>query len=396
MFDHLQVRPTDALLGLMAAYRADPRPTKIDVGVGVYRDESGQTPVMKAIKQAEEQLFKTQHSKTYLGMLGEPLFNSAMLELVLGEGLLKSLGGRVKGVQTTGGCAALRALADLIATTKPNATVWLSQPTWVNHAPLIGAARLKLDSYPYFDANTQSVDFEAMVAKLKTLGSDDVVLLHGACHNPTGADLSLNQWQQIADLAKLRGFLPFVDLAYQGLGLGMDQDAQGVRLLAEQLPEVLVAVSCSKSFGIYRDRVGCAMVIGSNDTATQNMMDHLLTLIRGNYSMPPDHGAACVQMILNTPALRTVWSDELTLMRNRITQLRAGLSKGLREASGTQRYNYIERQLGMFSLLGLNSTQVVRLRDEFGIYMPADSRTNIAGLNTSQIAPFVKAVLSVS
>ncbi len=394
MFEVLQARPTDALLGLMAAFREDSRPQKIDVGVGVYRDEAGATPVMRAVKEAERRILQSQQSKTYLGMLGDQGFNASMVSLVAGP-MLSSLNGRLKGVQTTGGCAALRALADLVAFTKPQATVWLSDPTWINHTPLIGAARLKLATYPYFDMATQTVKFEALLAHLETLGKNDVVLLHGACHNPTGADLSTAQWHAIADVAVQRGFLPFVDLAYQGLGQGMDADADAVRILAAKVPEMLVAVSCSKSFGIYRDRVGAAMVLGASAQASQIMLDHVLTLIRGNYSMPPDHGAAAVQTILSTPELKTMWSDELTEMRERIANLRKGLSDEFRARRGDHHFDYIANQRGMFSLMGLSKGQVAQMREQHAIYMPDDSRTNIAGLNSSQIKPFVTAVMSV-
>ena len=394
MFETLEPRPTDALLGLMAAFKSDLRSTKIDVGVGVYRDEYGLTPVMKAVKEAETQLLQTQQSKTYVGLMGDAQFNLSMIDLVVGQ-QARALGGRIRAVQTTGGCAALRALADLIASSKPNAKVWLSNPTWINHLPLIGAARLSLAQYPYYDPATQSVDFAAMIDCLKQLGPADVVLLHGGCHNPTGADLSTEQWSLIADLAVDRGFLPFVDFAYQGLGKGIDADAEGVRILAAKVPEMLLAVSCSKSFGIYRERVGCAMVIGANSSATQNMLDQVLTLIRGNYSMPPDHGAAAVQMVLNNPNLKVIWQDELNGMRARIQGLREGLAIEFRKQTNTNIYDYIAKQFGMFSLLGLAVAQVLALREQFGIYMPNDSRTNIAGLNANQIDTFVSAILQV-
>ena len=395
MFETLESRPTDALLGLMAAFKSDSRPNKIDVGVGVYRDEYGLTPVMKAVKEAETQLLHSQQSKTYVGLMGDAQFNAAMIELVAGP-QAKALGGRIRAVQTTGGCAALRALADLIGSTKPNAKVWLSNPTWINHLPLIGAARLSLAQYPYYDAATHSVDFAAMMDCLSKLGPSDVVLLHGGCHNPTGADLTIEQWGQIADVAVAKGFLPFVDFAYQGLGQGIAADALGVQTLAAKVPEMLLAVSCSKSFGIYRERVGSAMVIGANAPATQNMLDQVLTLIRGNYSMPPDHGAAAVQMVLNNPDLKVIWQDELNRMRDRIQGLRESLADSFRRQTATSAYDYIAKQFGMFSLLGLSVAQVVTLREQFGIYMPNDSRTNIAGLNSNQIDSFVLAIAQVT
>ncbi len=395
MFSTLQARPTDALLGLITAFKNDTRSQKIDVGVGVYRDELGQTPVMRAVKSAEAQLLAAQQSKTYLGLVGEPLFNAAMSQLVMGP-LEQNLGERLRSVQTAGGCAALRALSDLIAISKPEATVWVSDPTWINHIPLVSSARLKIERYPYFDSVTQQVNFSAMRDCLKRLGPNDVVLMHGACHNPTGADLTEAQWDELSTIAVERGFLPFVDLAYQGLGRGLTQDAYAVRALAAKVPEMLVAVSCSKSFAVYRERAGLAMVLGANAIESKNMLDHMLTAIRGNYSMPPDHGAACVQMILHDPSLRADWSAELESMRARIAQLRQGLADGLNQRLGTQAYSYIANQFGMFSLLGLSKPQVTRLREEFGIYMPDDSRTNIAGLKSSQIQTFVSAIAAVS
>jgi aspartate/tyrosine/aromatic aminotransferase len=392
MFSTLQERPTDALLGLITAYKADPRPQKIDVGVGVYKDEQGNTPVMAAVKSAETSLLAQQSSKTYLGLVGDVDFNQHMTSLVMGQ---HSLGDRVRAVQTTGGCAALRALADLIAISKPEATVWVSDPTWINHIPLISSARLAIKTYPYFDVANQAVNFAEMMACLQQLGPNDVVLLHGACHNPTGVDLSEGQWREIGQVALARGFTPFVDLAYQGLGRGVDQDAFGVRHLASVLPELLVAVSCSKSFAIYRERTGLALVLGSSAQVAKNMLDHLLTVIRGNYSMPPDHGAACVSMILRDAQLRQTWSAELTQMRERIAHLRASLAAQLRQMTGSSRFDYIAQQYGMFSLLGLTPEQVGRLRAEYGVYMPGDSRANIAGLNSNLIEPFARAIVSV-
>lgn len=394
MFANLQSRPTDSLLGLIAAFKADVRPEKIDVGVGVYRDESGQTPVMRAVKSAEDRLLREQQSKTYLGMAGEPLFNAAMTDLVMGP-LVTQLGERLRAVQTAGGCAALRGLADLIAISMPNAKLWVSDPTWINHIPLMSAARLEIARYPYFDQKTQSLNFTAMLDCLRLRGPGDVVLLHAACHNPTGTDLSDAQWVELTDLALERGFLPFIDLAYQGLGRGLNEDAFGVRHMASRLPELLVAVSCSKSFGIYRERAGLAMVLGESSASAKNMLDHLMTAFRGSYSMPPDHGAATVQMILNDPLLRDDWDNELTVMRNRISGLRSELVRQLRDTTQSDRFDYIEKQFGMFSLLDLTVEQVERLRQDFAVYMPSDSRTNIAGLTTNLISPFARAIATV-
>lgn len=395
MLENLQPTAGDALIALMGQFRADSRSDKIDVGVGIYRDEHGRTPVMQAVKQAEQRLFDEQQTKAYVGLAGDLTFNAAMADLVFGTAAARQQD-RVRAVQTTGGCGALRALLDLVAVSRPDATVWLSDPTWLNHYPLVNAARLKVAVYPYFDAATQTVNIDAMLACLSKLGPADVVLLHGACHNPSGTDLSEAQWLQIAQLAAQRGFLPFVDLAYQGLGRGLDADAFGVRALAAQVPELLVAVSCSKNFGLYRERVGCAMIVHQQAATAQLAMEHLLVVLRGNYSMPPDHGAAAVATILGDPVLRQAWEQELNTMRARITDLRQAVTAGFQQHLGHDKFAHIGRQLGMFSLLGLSAAQVQVLREQHAVYMPADSRTNIAGLQHSQIARFVEAVAAVA
>lgn len=395
MLELLQPTAGDPLIALMGAFRADTRADKIDVGVGVYRDEHGKTPVMAAVKQAEKHLFDEQDTKAYVGLAGDLKFNAAIVEQVFGDKTAQ-IQDRVRAVQTTGGCGALRSLLDLVAQSKPDATVWVSDPTWLNHIPLVRSARLKLETYPYFDREKQGVRFDEMIACLSKLGPNDVVLLHGACHNPTGADLSEEQWQQIAQLAAKQGFLPFIDLAYQGLGRGLDADAYGVRCVAEQVPELLVAISCSKNLGLYRERVGCAIIVHQQAATAQRAVENLLVLVRGNYSMPPDHGANVAVRVLTDPALRKLWLDELEVMRNRINDLRRAVSASFRERLGNDKFDYIQHQYGMFSLLGLKAEQVQILREQHGIYMPGDSRTNIAGLQHSQIARFVEAVATVS
>ncbi len=394
MLENLLATPGDSLIALMGAYRADPRPDKIDVGVGVYRDEQGRTPVMKAVKEAEQALFNAQETKAYVGLAGDLRFNAAQVEMVFGTSAA-SLGERVRAVQTTGGCGALRALLDLVALARPDATVWVSDPTWVNHIPLVKSARLKLATYPYYDNANSKVRFDEMSACLAQLGPSDVVLLHGACHNPTGADLTEAQWDSIAELAEKRGFLPFVDLAYLGLGRGLEEDAYGVRRIAERVPEMLVAVSCSKNFGLYRERTGCAMLVHRQPQTAQLAYDNLLVVLRGNYSMPPDHGAATVIGVLSDPALRKSWEEELGAMRTRIGELRTAVSAQFRAKLGNGKFDHVAGQYGMFSLLGLSADQVKILREQHAIYMPGDSRTNLAGLQQQQIARFVEAVISV-
>ena len=395
MLELLQPTAGDPLIALMGAFRADTRADKIDVGVGVYRDEHGKTPVMTAVKQAEKHLFDEQDTKAYVGLAGDLKFNAAIVEQVFGDKTAQ-IQDRVRAVQTTGGCGALRSLLDLVAQSKPDATVWVSDPTWLNHIPLVRSARLKLETYPYFDREKSSVRFDEMIACLSKLGPNDVVLLHGACHNPTGADLSESQWQQIAQLAAKQGFMPFIDLAYQGLGRGLDADAYGVRCVAEQVPELLVAISCSKNLGLYRERVGCAIIVHQQAATAQRAVENLLVLVRGNYSMPPDHGANVAVRVMTDPALRKLWVDELEMMRNRINDLRRAVAAGFRERLGNDKFDYVQHQYGMFSLLGLKAEQVQVLREQHAIYMPGDSRTNIAGLQHSQIARFVEAVATVS
>lgn len=394
MFELLQPTQTDPLIALIGAFKEDPRPYKIDVGVGVYRDHQGRTPVMAAVKIAERHLLETQDSKTYLGLVGDANFNMTLSNLVFGAAT-SSLAGRLRAVQTTGGCGALRALADLVAASRPGATVWVSCPTWGNHFSIFKAAGLNIREYPYLNTQTQQVDFEGMAAALRQVERNDVVLIHGCCHNPSGADLSNAQWDSIAQLAAQQGFLPLIDLAYAGLGLGLDEDTYGVRCLAQALPELLIAVSCSKNFGLYRDRVGCAMVLSSNSSELENAFSHILMVLRGNYSMPPDHGAAVVAYILSNKSLFTTWCEELNTMRNRINQLRHQLADRFASQSGESSFEHIRNQRGMFSLLGLSNTQVATLRADCAIYMPNDSRTNIAGLNADQVDRFVTAVLDV-
>lgn len=394
MLELLQPTVGESPLALMGTYRVDPRAEKIDVGVGMYRDEQGHTPVMAAVKQAEHRLFNEQESKAYVGPAGDLRFNAAITELVFG-GKAVILQDRVRAVQTTGGCAAVRSLLDLVALGKPDATVWVSDPTWLNHQSLVKSARLKLAVYPYFHKKTQDVRFDEMIASLSMLGPDDVVLLHGVCHNPTGVDLNETQWLQVAKLAAKQGFLPLIDLAYQGLGRGLEEDAFGVRCLAEHVPELLVAVSCSKNFGLYRERVGCAILMHRQAKTAQLAVDNLMNVLRSNYSMPPDHGAAVALRVLSEPDLRQLWQRELNFMHGRITELRHAVSQQFRDTHGSDEFDHIGCQQGMFSLLGLSAGQVQTLRDHYAIYMSGDGRANIAGLQHIQIARFVAAVSAV-
>lgn len=395
MFQSLSALPADPILGLMAAYRSDSNPKKIDLGVGVYKDEGGNTPVMTAVKKAEDMLLQSQTTKTYIGPTGSADYNDSVGLLLLGESQLNSLGKRRVTVQAPGGCGGLRLGAEFIKQANSNATVWVSDPTWANHVPLLGSAGLKIANYPYYDYSTHSVRFDEMLACLSKVPVGDVVLLHGCCHNPCGADLSQEQWQQIRDVALKQGFTVFIDLAYQGLGDGLEEDVYGVRLLAESLPELIVVTSCSKNFGLYRERTGAITLICESAEATAIATTLIAAAARAMYSMPPDHGAAIVQLILNNPSLRHEWDKELTEMRNRINGLRAKLVSQIKAAGIENDFGFIEREKGMFSFLGVNVDQVKSLVNDYSIYLVNSSRINVAGINDDNIDYLVQSLAAV-
>ncbi|MEZ9524363.1 amino acid aminotransferase [Enterovibrio norvegicus] len=393
MLDLLTPAQQDPILSLSIAYRQDTRTDKMDLGIGVYKDSQGNTPIMQAVKVAQQQLADEQTTKSYVGLAGNEAFNQAMTDL-----LLKGTDGyqRCATVQTPGASGALRMLADLMFLAKPVTTVWISDPSYVNHKPVMEAAGLTVKFYPYFNAATKQVDADAMLDALSKAGSDDVVLLHGCCHNPTGADIRPEHWQAINALAQKKGFTPFVDIAYQGFGAGLEEDAQGLRLLADSVEEMLIATSCSKNFGLYRERTGAAIVIGKNAQEAMNAKGRVLQLARATYTMPPDHGAAIVETILTSDALTQQWRSELDAMRGRIVSLREALCTSLVERCGDNRFDFIKQHQGMFSMLGLSPEQVGKLRDEFGIYAVGDSRINVAGLTESRIDYLADALVKVS
>ena len=387
MFESLDTLVPESILGLLAAFRADPSPAKIDLGVGVYRDEQGITPVMQAVRLAEQSVFADQDTKAYVGPMGSEAYNSAMCNLVLGGNHPALKSARTRAFQSPGGCGALRLGAELIhKASSADTIVHVSDPTWANHVPLLTGAGVRINPYPYYDAATGNVRFQAMLEYLDALPPGAVVLLHGSCHNPTGADLSPSQWQQLVPVLAKRQLLPFVDLAYQGLGEGLDADAFGARLIAESLPEALIAVSCSKNFGVYRERVGALMVLSQDATQLEAAMSHLRAISRSIYSMPPDHGAAVVARILGDPKLAEVWRNELSTMRTRMRTLRTGLTSSLAVACPQRDFSSIARQHGMFSLLSISLAEVEHLRRQHHIYMPSNGRINIAGLSPSSIA----------
>lgn len=392
MFQSVTPLPADPILGLMAAWRADDNPRKIDLGVGVYKDESGRTPVMRSVKQAETRLLEDQDSKSYVGPMGSAGFNERIAKLVLGEQLERSLGRRRVTVQTPGGCGGLRLAAEFIARTTPGARVLVSDPTWANHEPLLGDTGLRLESYPYYDHNSHRVRFDEMMASLETAGPGDVVLLHGSCHNPCGADLDKSQWQAVCDLALKNGFLPFIDLAYQGLGDGLDEDSNGVRLMAETLPELVVVNSCSKNFGLYRERTGALTLICETPESAGAAATRLASIARGMYSMPPDHGAAIVETILADKRLSAEWESELAGMRRRLNGIRENLARSLDTRDPDRDFDFIRREKGMFSFLGISPAQVQFLIDQYSIYLVDSSRINVAGLAEDNMEYFVEAL----
>ncbi|HTY94869.1 MAG TPA: amino acid aminotransferase [Steroidobacteraceae bacterium] len=395
MFERLDRVPDDPILGLMAAFRADPDPEKVDLGVGVFRDAKGDTPVLECVRQAEKAVLARQTSKTYVAPAGNAAFNQAMERLVFGPGHAVFAAERVRSIQGPGGCGALRLGAELVRLAAPQATVHVSVPTWANHVPLMTGTGLTLGRYPYYEAARGAIDFAAMCQALEALPAGDVVLLHASCHNPTGADLSREQWQELVPLFRRRGLLPYIDMAYQGLGTGEEEDAFGIRLFAAELPEVLVAVSCSKNFGLYRERVGVLHVVTDRPAVGVAALSHEVRVARSIYSMPPDHGAAIVNEILGNAALRESWNRELGVMRERINTLRRQLVAQLHDALPARDFSFIARQRGMFSLLGLTVEEVRRIRAERHVYMTDDSRINIAGLRDDNIAYFARAVAHV-
>ncbi len=395
MFETLEPQAPDALLGITTAFAADQSPDKVDLGVGVYRDASGATPVMAAVRQAEQMMLAEQISKSYVGMAGNRQFAAFIESMVLGDATVSALAGRVITLQTPGGCGALRLAAELVLRAAKTTQVVVSEPTWPNHVPLIGGTGLTMGHYPYYQVATGGVDFTALCSALDALAPGSLVVLHACCHNPTGADLSPTQWQTLVALFARRSLVPLFDLAYQGLGAGLEEDVYAIRLFAAQLPEMLVAVSCSKSFGLYRERVGAVMALASSARQAGILMGHLQIIARRMYSMSPDHGAAIVATIAHNLPLRQAWSDELASMRQRIRALRVGLASALGSVTGEPRFDFIKGQQGMFSLLGLSPAAVQALATEHHIYVAPDSRMNVAGLSEAKIEHVATAIGAV-
>ena len=392
LFDKLPTPKAPKILQLLQDFAIDPRENKIDLGIGVYKDESGITPVLKSVKKAEAIILEQQKTKAYIGLAGDPIFCDLASELVIGDVVDRK---RINAIQTPGGSTALRVLYDLVSDVSPNSTIWLPAPTWDNHAPTIKAAGLKANYYRYFNPQKQKIDFDLTVEDLRNIPAGDVVLIHGCCHNPTGVNFSDTQWDVISELALEIGFLPLVDIAYQGFGAGLNEDAYGVRKLLSVLPELLIASSSSKNFAIYRDRAGVAITLSKNEKISRALGGKLKNLAGTNYSMPPDHGAAVVRTILSDSELKTSWLSELDEMRERVHMIRRDLSLELRNQTNSSRFDFLAEQAGMFSLIGLTKDEILRLKDEKAIYIVDDGRINIAGLRTQDITKFAGAVREI-
>jgi len=391
MLSRLSPQSPDKIIGLMQQFRADPRADKIDLGVGVYRDARGRTPVMRAVKAAEETLWRTQDSKGYVGIEGDPAFLEAIGTLVLGDAVPAE---RIAAVGTPGGTGAVRQALELVRLADAGARVFIPAPSWPNHAAIVNFLGLGEAAYRYYDAAAHTLDLPGLLADLETTGPGDVVILHGCCHNPTGAELTLADWAAIAEVLGRTGALPLVDLAYLGFGDGLEADAAGLRLLAGALPEMLVSVSCSKNFGLYRERVGAVLALSPDPAARDLVRGNLSNLNRQNFAFPPDHGARVVTGILGDAALRADWAAELETMRSRIETLRRTLADRLRETSGSDRFAFLAGQKGLFSLIGATPDQVTAMRETHGVYLIGDGRINLAGLSETNIPKVAEAMLA--
>lgn len=394
LFSALAPIPPDPILGMAQQFAADPSPHKVDLGIGIYKNESGEAPVLASVKAAEQWLLENQSSKAYLSSAGNPEFNRATAHLLLGPDHPAVSDQRVRTVQTPGGTAALRIAADFVRAHQPGSTVWMPDPTWANHPAIFGAAGLKLAHYPYYDSANAGLHFERMIATLSQAKPGDVAIVHGCCHNPTGADLSSAQWDALTETLARASVTPLVDLAYQGFGAGLEADAYAVRKLSRDLPEVLIASSYSKNFALYRDRVGALTLVCGRGVDADRVQAHLLRTIRTNYSMPPDHGAAVVAHILTSASLRSRWEGELLVMSERIRQMRQLLARHL-QGRTARSCEFIATQRGMFTSLGLSAEQVARLRTGHSVHISSSGRINVAGLTRSNVAHVADALMAV-
>lgn len=392
MFEALQPMPADAILGLIAEHKDDSRPNKIDLGVGVYRNAAGQTPVLDAVKLAEQRLLDTQTSKSYLSPAGDPAFNEAMQAMTFAGSAPDE---RLVTMQTPGGSGSLRVAAGLLVRAREMPTIWVSEPTWANHVPLLAEAGIRLKPYPYYDSNKRIVQIEQMLDALRAAPKGDVVLLHACCHNPSGIDPSEAQWRAITEVVVERELIPFFDMAYQGFAKNLDDDAFSIRHMAGRVAEMIVSTSCSKNFGLYRDRVGTVSVLAADAGAMQIVSSQLNNCVRTLYSMPPDHSAAVVSIILNDPDLRARWLAELDEMRDRLKGMRVLLSDALKSKAPDHDFSHIVTAHGMFCFLGISEDQVTRLKQDFGVYMVGSSRVNVAGVTVDNVDYLTDSIAAV-
>jgi len=392
LFETLQAMPADSILGLIAEHRDDPRPNKVDLGVGVYRNAAGETPVLDSVKKAEHRLVGTQTSKAYIGTAGNPAFNVAIQALTFADSVSDE---RMVTLQTPGGSGSLSVAAGLILRANPDTTIWVTEPTWANHVPLLGGAGLTLKSFPYYDTDNHTIHIDAMLDALRAAPRGDIVLLHACCHNPSGLDPSEDEWRAIADVIVERELLPLVDVAYQGFARSLDDDVFVIRHMARRVPEMIVASSCSKNFGLYRDRVGALSVMAANADTLSIVDSQANSYVRRVYSMPPDHGAEVVSMILNDAELRAQWVVELDTMRNRLQDMRVLLNDALQRKVPDRNFSHLIRANGMFCFLGITSEQIRRLKTDYGIYMVESSRINVAGITADNVEYLSDAIAAV-
>jgi aromatic-amino-acid transaminase len=392
MFETLIPQPADKILALVQKFKDDPTPHKIDLGVGVYKNAQGVTPVMRAVKAAEHQLWQQETTKSYVGLTGDPAFSDAVIDIVLGNAVPR---GAVAAAATPGGTGAVRQAFELAKLANPNVRVFVSNPTWPNHVSILGYLGIEMVPFRYFDAATCGLDFEGMMTDLAEAKAGDVVLLHGCCHNPTGANPNSSQWQTVVDLLAKTGATPMIDIAYQGFGDGLQEDAAATRLITSSLPETIIAASCSKNFGIYRERTGLLMAVSQDASKHLVTQGTLAYLNRQNFSFPPDHGARLVTMVLTDPDLCEDWKAELEQVRLDMLDLRQKLASELQTRAGSDRFSFLAQHRGMFSRLGTTPEIVERLRVEQAIYMVGDSRINIAGLNAQTVPILAQAIIDV-
>jgi aspartate/tyrosine/aromatic aminotransferase len=392
MFENLEKAPPDAIFGLKEAFKKDTNPAKINLTVGVYKDNAGLTPIFRTVKLAEARLLEEETSKSYLNIDGSPAYSATVLELIFSANHEVIATERAVAAQTPGGTGALRVGADFLKRIKPDTRIWLSDPTWPNHPQIFGTAGLTIETYPYFDPTTGGLDMEQMLATLSQIPAGDVVLLHGCCHNPTGADPTSEQWTQIAQIIKERRLLPFVDFAYQGMADGLREDAAGILALCQPDSEMLIASSFSKNFGLYNERVGALTVVTGSKQTTEAATSHVKKCIRANYSNPPSHGASIIITVLNDPKLRVQWENEVQVMCDRINKMRRLFVETLKAKGVTRDFAFIQKQRGMFSFTGLTKEQAQTLREKHSIYILENGRMNVAGMNADNIDAICQAI----